>query len=427
MESALLPILIPVNGGFSKGIDGARGALILGLIVFHSARVFDSSTFYVKAPTQIEAVTPLVLFGVIWGMPLFFLIAGYSIWHSLNHRGTKGFLRERVTRLLLPFIACVVLFVPPQVFVQRQLSGESVSYPHSVSQFLDVSFVPRFPIPVDGTWFDLGHLWFLGYLFAFTILLLPVLIWFKRRPRMPSLSDRGAVAAWVAAIVAVAAAESLLGTERLGGWNRWTFLVFLTLGVLLATQSRFGELVARRRLLIFACALAGFAGLVVGGEILKDHGDSLAGGAGLAPMLWRAGKGVTAVLFLMAIVGSLVGFESKAAVSRRQMATAKFMAYVKQISLPLYIVHQAFIVVLAYWIVQWAIPPAAQWLALVILTLAMSIASVELAGRTRLGRLLLGMRPRRREPTVASPVPAATPPARQPAAGEPKLVPTSVV
>jgi peptidoglycan/LPS O-acetylase OafA/YrhL len=414
-----------VNSGASKAIDGARGALILGLIVFHSARVFDPSTFYVKAPSQIEALTPLVFFGILWGMPLFFLIAGYSLWHSLNRRGTQGFLRERVTRLLLPFVACVVLLVPPQVFIQRHLSGEGVSYSHSVSQFLDVSIIPRFPIPLGGNWFELGHLWFLGYLFAFTILLLPVLVWLGRRPQMPSLSNRGAAAAWVAAIVAIAAAESLLGTDPIGGWNRWTFLVFLTLGVLLAMQPRFGELVARRRLLLFACAFVGFIGLVLTGEVLKDHGDSIASGAGLAPTLWRAGKGLTAVLFLMAIVGSLVGSASTATAGRHQSATSKFMAYVKQISLPLYIVHQTFIVVLAYWIVQWAIPAPVQWLALVVLTLAMSIASVELAGRTHLGRLLLGMRPRRREPAVAAPVPAATPPLRAP--HEPTLVTSSTV
>ena len=46
-------------------------------------------------------------------MPLFLVLAGAAVWHSLGRRGPRAFARERVARLLVPFVAGVLLLVPP--------------------------------------------------------------------------------------------------------------------------------------------------------------------------------------------------------------------------------------------------------------------------------------------------------------------------
>lgn len=391
----------------SIAIDNARAALIIGVIVYHTARVFDPFEFYVKSPVTFEGLTPMILFGALWGMPLFFLIAGYSIWHSLNSRGTGRFLRERVTRLFVPFVAGLVLLVPVQIFVQRQISGENISYLQMLERFLDVHFTLQFPIPVSGPWFELSHLWFLGYLFAFTIVLTPALIWLKRRPATPEVSPRHAVMIWALTIVLVVGAESRLGTEEAGGWNRWTFLVFLVFGILLAYLPSLGEMLARRSRLLVACAFASFAVLVIAGVSLQgSYGGALATSQELGPMAWRALKACSAVLFLMAIIGSLFGYEVERATSTGRLRAwgASTMAYVKQVSLPLYIVHQTIVVVIAYLILQWAVPAPVQWLALAALALSLSLMTVEIGRRTRSGRLMLGMKAAPRKPASTSPV-----------------------
>jgi glucan biosynthesis protein C len=247
---------------------------------------------------------------------------------------------------------------------------------------------------------------------------------------VPELLARHTTAVWVTVAVALVAAEGILGTEETGGWNRWTFLVFLALGVLLAIQPRLGEPMAQRRRLIVVYALVGFVALAASGELLQDHlGGTLSTSQALDPMLWRACKGITGLLFLMAIVGSLVGYESQRPAPAAQGAsrTSAFLSYMGRISLPVYIVHQTFVVLLGFWILQLSIPAPVQWLALAVLTLALSVSTVEIASRTRLGRLLLGMRPRHRKPESAAPSVAVKPPARQPAGREPELVPSPLV
>ncbi len=383
----------------SKALGSGRTVLILGVIAYHAARVFDQSPFYVKTPTPLESLAPVMLFGALLGMPLFFAFAGLSIWHSLRARGAQRFIGERAGRLLAPFLAGVVLLVPLQVFVARRAGGEDLSYMSNLRTFFDVHFTPQFPIPVSGTWFDLAHLWFLGYLFAFTILLLPGLLWLQRRPALPVLKARGAAAIWILSALGVVAVETILGTEAAGGWNRWTYLVFLALGVSIAIQPAVAGLVARRWRMIFVAAVASFVALAVACQQLGgEFSDSLTSGSALAPMLWRAGKGLTMMLFLMAVVGSVVDHQAAPARSGR---TTAFLSFLGPISLPLYIVHQVILVALAYWIVSWSVPVAAQWLVLVLLTVGLSIASVELAARTRFGRLMLGMKPGRRSPIPA--------------------------
>jgi len=172
-------------------MNSGRAVLILGVIAFHTARVFDSSGFYVKSSIESEALSTAVLWGIVVGMPLFFCFAGFSIWHSMHVRRSATLIRERVTRLLVPFVVGVVLLVPVQIYVQRRISGDDVSYLQSLAQFLDIHLVLQFPIPVSGPWFETAHLWFLGYLFAITMLLLPALVWLKRHP-LPTLGPRGA-------------------------------------------------------------------------------------------------------------------------------------------------------------------------------------------------------------------------------------------
>ena len=384
----------------STAIDNARATLVIGLIVYHSARVFDPFVFYVKAPEQFVTLGPLILFGAIWGMPLFFFAAGFALWHSLGGRAADSFVRDRVKRLLLPLAAGMLTLVPLQVYITRRAAGEHISYLESMRQFFSIHLTLQFPFPVQGLWFDYSHLWFLAYLFAFSLILLPAVLWARRRPDLGSLPSRAALAIWVVAIVGVADLESSFGMEGTGAWNRWTYLVFMSIGVMLACQPRFGEVLARRRHLLVVGAFISFVALVVASILMQDDLAALTNSHALGPALWRTGKGISGMLFLMAIVASLVSYRPAPAKAAQRRATpvSAFLAYVKPISLPLYLLHQTVIVVMAYWIVQLSIPAPAQFLAIVVLTLAFSISTIELALRSRLGSLLLGMKydPQRR-------------------------------
>ena len=68
-----------------SALDAVRTALVFAVVVFHTLRVFDPFDFYVKGP-QIDALAPVILLGGLLGRPLFFVLAGISLWHSMERR-----------------------------------------------------------------------------------------------------------------------------------------------------------------------------------------------------------------------------------------------------------------------------------------------------------------------------------------------------
>jgi hypothetical protein len=86
-------------------LDLLRALIVVGLVFFHSALIFDPhDDYYVKSTVTTEAVTVLAGLAVVWAMPLLFLIAGMGVLHSLRRRSFGGFVRERVRRLLVPLV-----------------------------------------------------------------------------------------------------------------------------------------------------------------------------------------------------------------------------------------------------------------------------------------------------------------------------------
>jgi glucans biosynthesis protein C len=389
---------IPTAGRRLASLDRLRVALVLGVVVFHAVRVFDPFDYYVKAPNRVAPLGPVVLFVSMWGMPVFFLLAGYGVWHSLGRRSLGAFVRERCRRLLLPFLAGVVLLVPPQLHFEALQAGERVSYVDTLRRFFHVGPRLEYPIPVHGQTFEPAHLWFLAYLLGFTLLLLPLFRWL-RSPRGGRALDRALTRPALllsAAAVVLGAAESALGSEAAGGWNRWAYPVFLIAGFVLAARPDVqARLVARWRALAVGGALAFIALAIAGAPLFERLGDQLQTGHDPAALLWRGAKAVIGGALVLGIVGFTLGRE-------RAGSPGRVVAYGQRAALPAYVLHQTVAVALAYWILLLPIAPTLQWLMLTGLTLAVTLALCEALRRAPATRLLLGMRsasraaPRRR-------------------------------
>jgi hypothetical protein len=175
-------------------LDIMGPVIVLGLIFFHTARIFDLGDFYVKNdPTSVLIMLVLALVA-LFGMPLLFLIAGMSIWYSLKKRTAKEFVNERFFRLFIPLIVGIFLLIPPQVWTRIiwelptderntffDLKAYLEFYPEFFSTTIDLL---NFPFIFKATqrtgYFETGHLWFLVMLFAYSLLLLPIFIYLRR-------------------------------------------------------------------------------------------------------------------------------------------------------------------------------------------------------------------------------------------------------
>jgi peptidoglycan/LPS O-acetylase OafA/YrhL len=385
-------------------LDAIRILVVVGLVFFHSALVFDASDdFYVKNAETTDVTMIFAGLGVVWAMPMLFLIAGLGSWHSLRRRGPAGFAAERLRRLGVPLVFATLTIIPvPQWLRLRADPGYHESYLSFLPRFFDVHLDPaEFPFVVQGEHFETGHLWFVVLLLAFSLLLAPLVHWFPH-DRGRRICDRLVTAAQrrgtvLLPAVPVAVLSALAGLEEeYAAWNRWAYLLFFLYGFMLAADERFR--VAMRRdavpaavlgLTLFLIGLPKFlfAGDAPGGDPFTDT-TALATGA-------RALYGGAAWCWLVAILGLL---------DRRRPAPSAepgpadgsgrpLYGYLAVAALPLYILHQPIVVGVAYGVVGWDAPIMVEYTVIVATSLVLTVAAYDvLVRRTRVTRFLFGMR-----------------------------------
>jgi peptidoglycan/LPS O-acetylase OafA/YrhL len=154
-------------------LDATRAfALLLG-VVFHASLSF--TPYFMGWAVQDVSTSPLVtdffLVSHSFRMELFFLLAGFFSHGLLQRQGTGGFLRSRLVRLGVPFVAGWFLLRP--LIVSGWIMGAaSLRGDYDFWAGIRGGFASLRKLPAD--LFTGSHLWFLYYLLLVTGLLLVV-------------------------------------------------------------------------------------------------------------------------------------------------------------------------------------------------------------------------------------------------------------
>ena len=403
--------------GRRSELDLMRAAVVVGVVFFHAASIFDIGDFYVKHRPPSAAVTVVLAYVKLWGMPLLFVVAGLGAWYSLHTRTAAEFVRERCARLLVPLVVGTVLLVPPQVYLSLRARGQDPgSYWQFLGDFFHVRPGLRFPVPLTAADpnrpFELGHLWFLYLLLAFS-LLLPLVLRLMRREsgglleRVVDLCRRP----WglVALALPVAAVEAALGTWDAAGWNHLAYLPFLLFGFLLAADPRLGRTIRQHLVPLFTVglvilpALYGIAHFDLGGaasQLGYDYGPW--------SVVWRVLKAGCGWVWTLAIFGLATTLVEAVAVRRAATAAtavagrapglglgSRVAGYANEAVLPFYVLHQTAVVAIGFYVVRSQLAAPAQYLLISFASVAATLLVYDLGvRRLALTRLLFGMRPR---------------------------------
>lgn len=363
-------------------IDWLRVGAMFLLLFYHTARLFNTDPWHIKNAVLSPGIDYFTRFLDIWHMPLFFILAGASVWFALEHRAPGTFTKERILRLFVPLIFGILVLVPPQVYVQRlkdgDFSGSFLSwYPHTFQGTYSMSD----PSTGNLSW---HHLWFLAYLFVFSLLLIPVFWYFKSAKRKSVISSiawllekPGALFLPVIPLVIIN-----LTLRPIYGWgnqnlvNDWANFLFYILvffyGFLLVSDSRIIQAIRRNRYISVTLAIFTTVILLTNGAVyslsqLPEYGI-------IAISCW---------CWLLAILGFgslLLNF------------TNKILKYACDAVLPVYMLHQTIIVLLGYFVIRWNTGIAPKYLFIVTATLAISLAIYEIIRRVDALRFLFGMK-----------------------------------
>ena len=154
-------------------LDNIRIMIILMLIPYHTFMIWNNygTKFYVWGRNN-NILSTLIVLVAPWFMPILFVIAGMSTRYSLEKRNTKEFIKERINKLLIPFLTGLVLLIPFQTFYARKFfynyNGNIIdNIKYFFTHFSDLN-------GYDGM-FTFGHLWFLLYLFIISLLSLLII------------------------------------------------------------------------------------------------------------------------------------------------------------------------------------------------------------------------------------------------------------
>lgn len=177
-------------------IDNLRWACILLLVPFHTAMAWNcwgegSYIWFFGS----RALSTFIILISPWYMPLLFVLAGVSARLALKKRTYSGFVKERLSKLLLPLISGMVTVVALMTYYADRFN---CGYKGSFLSHYKVFFTKLTTFTgYDGGWTP-AHLWFLLYLFLVSMLCLGVIVLQKKF--LPKLSFKNMNAGIISAL-----------------------------------------------------------------------------------------------------------------------------------------------------------------------------------------------------------------------------------
>ena len=372
-------------------VDWLRVLAILGVFFFHSLRAFDEIPWWINNAEKSGPVTLFIVFFLPWGMPLFFFLSGAGTWFALRRRTARQYAVERVQRLLVPFIVGCLLLTPIQLYFHWLHMSQTGAFAGTLWEF----FLWRQPVlgPQVFGWFGY-HLWFLGFLFTYSLLALPLFMWFKRAAGQRIIDwlarlgqRRGGLLLFAIPLVVL----QLVLRPFSPGYQDWAdfvnMLVFFVYGYILYADDRFAPAVRRDWPFMLVTGVVGTLFILVGSA------------ADLVPA-WMASPGTPGFYFTWT-VWSIIGWcwtLFMLYVGMRYLNfTNKWLVYGRETIVPFYLLHQPVIIAIAFFVVQWDAGLTLKILVVVLGSLLVTLGLVELVKRINVLRGLFGMKTRRRE------------------------------
>jgi hypothetical protein len=368
-------------------VDWLRVVAVAAVFAVHVSQVYSPwQEWHIQSPLRSRVFGEVALLAWPWVMSLFMLLAGSGAWFSLEYRSNRAYLRERSMRILVPLLLGTLIVVPPQVYVERLSQGR-----------FDGTYLEFYPRFFDGLYpsgnLTAGHLWFLGYLYAYSIITLPLLRWLRGRggarwlDRLAYFSTRPGGLLWLG-VPPVAAQLALRAPfprslTLVGDWaeHAWLLSAFL-LGFLLVARNELDEALEAQWRLAMLLAVAASVVLAVIGWIGPAPDVVLASYGAEYFLFWTA-FGVAGWCGLLALFG---GARKYVRIRGRWLEHAAPLVY------PFYVFHQTVIVVLAYFVIRWPVGIPGGFTVLFVGSLLVTVALTEGVRPLSLAGEFLGLR-----------------------------------
>jgi peptidoglycan/LPS O-acetylase OafA/YrhL len=379
-------------------IDALRALAFALLILYHLCMYYVLDwDWHIKSSHQAEWLQlPMVLVNR-WRMDLIFLISGVASAFLIKPAQPGQFLASRTWRLLLPLAFGMAVIVPVQPYIQGVSNG--LVAPGFLQFLVDYYSGKQWPRDAFDGWyygFTWNHLWYLAYLWVYTIALTllarPLESSLGKKLRSHFIGLRGLALMLLPVLPFCVYSFTLQplfpdNGDFIHDWyrNAVYFTAFLY-GYLVARDAGFWAEATRLRWATLGCAAAIFGVRLVLGSIYPDE----------APASIEALALVLRNLYMWSMLLTILGW-AHAHLDR----PFRWLPWANENVYPWYILHQSLIVLFAYWLLPLQLPAMVEAMSVLALTIAGCWLGAAGVRRVRWLRPLFGLK------SMPSRVPAA--------------------
>ncbi len=343
-------------------IDNLRWLTVLLLFPYHTFMIYNTfgESFYIKG-MDVTGTSAVITAIWPWIMPLMFVIAGISSAYALQRRTAKEYFKERFHKLFLPLVFGILLLMPIiTYFAECFHNGFSGSY-------FD-QYVLFFTKPTDlsgyNGGFTPGHLWFILYLFIISLLALPIMVKFKKLP-VERLNIVWLITLFILPLL-------LRPVLDISGKSIGEYFAYFMLGYFVFSNETVVNTLDRYRFLLTGLFLGGMV-VIVALFLIRPEVDPFVydGISGL--------YGFSGVLALLGLSRHYLNFHNKVA------------HYLGQSSFSVYVFHQIWIVVVAYFVFGFVQSVVLQILLILLFSIILTFLTHELFKRNPVTRFLFAI------------------------------------
>lgn len=346
-------------------IDNLRILCILLLIPFHTSMMYNTlgEIFYVNG-TPTESLTFVNLGLYAWWMTGLFVLAGMSTMYAFSHRTGKQYVKERVKKLLIPLIFCLIFVVPVQTYISDCFHN---GYQGNYFEHLKIYFTVTDFCGYDGH-FTPAHTWFVLYLFIISIVTLPILIWYKNRK------------------------------NKIDG-SRITMLVLLLLGIPVVLSGDLLNIGGKSFIQFGACFLIGY--FVLSDDLVQDRLKKWSTPLGIVWLGLIIARCVSHAIgcfpdwvnILLYRCLMWIGILAMLGLGKRFLDhNWKFTRHFVKAEFPIYLFHQTVVIIMGYWIIPRGGSAYIQYFLIVILSFIVTYLLYQICRRFKVTRFMFAIK-----------------------------------
>ena len=359
-------------------IDWLRIGLIISVFFYHVGMIFRPELWHINSAKSFPFLEPIMWWLALWRMPLLFLVSGIGTYYALGFRTTKQYIKERFTRLYIPFTVGFFTLVPLMVYIERiDQYGSLLNY---IPHMFDGGGYPNGNI----SW---HHLWFLLYLLIISLFISPFIKYsrsenFKRfKESLVKICSKNLglnIVLPLLIVVQLVLREYYPNhTHALVNDLAYLtyYLLFFLCGFVLFTSKTLINSIARQRRLYLLQTIVF--------SVLFYSVHSIFSDPTTVKFVYRAVAIVLTWSCGIAVVGYTRIYFNNDHKYRRVLNEAIY---------PFYLLHQPAIIVVGYYVLQWNVSYGVKAISIILISLVIVIVSYLIIKRYNILRIAFGLK-----------------------------------